>query len=105
VDSQDYPIQHLESMTLLASELKNLPAQILQHQYSYESFGSWAIVLRAKGVRLRIAFDGKESAYSIERSHARKPPDSWSEPRWLEVPGGETFPLSALVAAVMEAAA
>ena len=105
VDSQDYPIQHLEHMALLASSLKNLPAQILHHQYSYESFGSWALALRIKGVRLRLSFDGKESAYAIERSTARKLPDSWSERCWLNIATGEAFPLSELLAAVLEAAA
>ncbi len=104
MDEQDYPIQHFQHMTLLASSLKSLPAEIVEHRYDYESFGSWFIVLRTKGVRLRLAFDGKDSVYSIERSQARKRPDTWTEPRWLDLPAGDSFPVSALVAAVVEAA-
>jgi len=105
MDAQDYPIRHFEHMTLLASSLKSLSAQVIEHQYHYDSFGSWLIVLRTKGVRLRLSFDGKESAYSIERSDARKPPDTWVERRWLDLPSGDSFPLPSLVASVVEAAA
>ena len=105
MDSQDYPIQHFERMALLTSSLRSLPAELLHHQYSYETFGSWAIVLRIQGLRLRLSFDGRDSAYSIERSQSRNLPDLWGEARWLDLSRGDPFPISEMVAALIEAAA
>ena len=104
MEAQEYPVQHFEQMARLAESLKELPAQIQEHSYSYESFGSWTVIARLKGVRLRVSFDGRDSVYSVERSESRKPPDRWGAASRLSAPGDEAFPLSAIVAAVVDSA-
>lgn len=78
MDDQDYPIRHFEEMARLAAALKGLPAQVLDHSYHYESFGSWAVTIRYQGRPLRLTFDGKERAYRIEESATRRAPYSWN---------------------------
>ncbi len=58
----------------LAYALKALPAQILEHEYSYESFGSWYLVFRHKGCVGRLVFDGHESELVLQKSKDRKTP-------------------------------
>ena len=103
MEAQDYPIRHFEQMTRLAAALRELPAQIQEHSYSYESYGSWTALVKYKGVRMRIVFDGRDGHYSIQRSSSRKPPDSWGEPIWqLERGPVSDFPESELVNAIAE---
>jgi hypothetical protein len=78
MDDQDYSISHFEQMVRLAIALKALPAQVLDHSYSYESFGSWTTTLRLGGHPLRLLFDGKEREYRLEESTARRAPYSWN---------------------------
>ena len=106
MDSQDYPIRHFQQVAELARRLKTLPAQVEEHSYSYSSFGSWVTVVRCKGVRLRVVFDGRESDYSIQRSSTREPPDVWGETLWRQdVKPGVDFPEDDLVAAIAKCAA
>ena len=82
LEAQDYPIEHFELMRQLALALKDLPAQIQDHGYSYESFGSWYVVVRCKGVYWRFGLDGKEGMFFLQRSSSRKPPHHWSGVDW-----------------------
>ena len=101
MDSQDHPIRHFQQVARLAARLKELPAQVEEHSYNYASFGSWTTVVRCKGVRLRVVFDGRESDYTIQRSGARKPPDEWGETLWRQGVQPEVeFPEEALVSAI-----
>ncbi len=104
MDAQDYPIRHFEQMTQLSSLFRDLPAQVQDHQYSYESFGSWNVVVRYKGIRVRVMFDGKESSYSVERSDSREAPDQWRKPHWQHSSTSESLPLAAIIAAVVDSA-
>ena len=65
-------------MDRLAITLKGLPAQVLDHDYSYESFGSWSMTIRYKGCALRLTFDGKEREYRLEKSMTPRAPYSWN---------------------------
>ena len=78
MDPQDYPIRHFQEMGRLATLLKGLPAQVLDHDYSYESFGSWSMTIRCNGHPLRVTFDGKEREYHLEKSATPRTPYSWS---------------------------
>ena len=78
MDAQDYPIRHFQEMERLATTLKGVPAQVLDHDYSYESFGSWSMTIRYKGRALRLTFDGKEREYRLETSATAKAPYSWN---------------------------
>jgi hypothetical protein len=53
MESHDYPIEHFRMMAEVTARLKSIPALILEHSYSYESFGSWWFAFRA------IRLDGK----------------------------------------------
>jgi len=78
MESHDYPIAHFERMRALALALKRLPAQILEHHYLYDTFGSWHILVRHKGVVAELAFDGRDSYLGMRRATERKPPYSYS---------------------------
>lgn len=80
---QDYPVRHFERMVRLAEHFKMVPAQLLEHSYSYQSFGSWWSLLLVNGQPVRIVFDGREGVMIVERSSTRKAPYDWSEShRW-----------------------
>ena len=77
--SQDYPIRHFALMRETAEALKRSPAQVLDHWYSYQTFGSWTLVVRYKGVPYKLIFDGKEGNFGLHRSATKKHPYDWSE--------------------------
>ena len=105
MDAQDYPIRHFEQMARFADGLKRLPAQIEEHSYSYALFGSWTTIVRYKGVRMQIVFDGRDCDYSIQGSSSRKPPDMWRDPGWRKVcKSGDQFPESEIVDAIVKCA-
>lgn len=74
MEAHDYPLAHFNGMTRLAEALKSIPAQLLEHQYSYETFGSWAVAIRYMGQTSRFVFDGRDRHLAIQRSADRKPP-------------------------------
>lgn len=82
MESQDYPVRHFEALAAFATALKAVPAQVLDSAYSYESFGSWSLTLRCKGITLRVVYDGRDREVSLQRSRARNPPHEWGEPSW-----------------------
>lgn len=86
-------------MSALARQLATLPAEVRDSTYSYESFGSWTLVVRFHGVRFRVVYDGRDHELFLERSSARKPPDVWSSCGWRRVlPGGNEFGTSDIAA-------
>ena len=102
MDPQDYPIRHFQEMDRLATLLKGLPAQVLDHDYSYQSFGSWSMTIRCKGCPLRVTFDGKEREYRLEKSATPRPPYSWS-PFWNRTDLSENAATSAIIDAIRAA--
>jgi hypothetical protein len=90
MEEQDFPIGHFESMARLATNLKAVPVQVLEHGYHYEAFGSWSLVVRCKGTPLRVVFDGREAEYRIERSTSRKNPYRWEQPVWRHASGSDS---------------
>lgn len=74
MEPQDYPIAHFEHIGRLAQSLKALPAQVLEHDYSYELFGSWHVVIRHNGVVSRLVFDGRDNHLALQQSADRKAP-------------------------------
>src|SRR5262245_45924260 len=99
MDPQDYPIRHFQEMERLGTVLKSLPAQVLNHDYCYESFGSWSMTIRYKGCHLRLIFDGKEREYRLEKSATRKPPYSWSSV-WNRADLSQNAAASAIIEAI-----
>lgn len=77
MEPHDYPIAHFERMGRLALALKALPAQVLEHQYLGESFGSWYVVIRQGGRVSQLTYDGREDCLGLRRSTDRKPPYSY----------------------------
>src|SRR5262249_46833252 len=82
MEPQDYPIRHFESLAVLATALKAIPAQVLDSGYSYESFGSWSITVRCQGITFRAVHDGRDRQVSLQRSRTRHPPYKWEDPLW-----------------------
>jgi hypothetical protein len=64
--SQEYPIKHFQLMQSLAKDLAEIPAQIEEHSYSYESFGSWNCKIKIKDKIFRGCFDGKDGIISLD---------------------------------------
>jgi hypothetical protein len=90
MESQDYPIHHFEKMRALATMLAALPAQVLEHVYSFDSFGSWTMIVRCKGRLLRLVFDGRDGEYFLEQSASHERPYVWDQPPWrMRAVGGE----------------
>jgi hypothetical protein len=77
MDPLDYPIRHFEQMSRLAARLKIIPAQVLEHEYSCDSFGSWVLTIRCKGRPLRLIYDGRDREYVLEQSEVYRRPYSW----------------------------
>jgi hypothetical protein len=77
MESHDYPIVHFDRMRRLAVALKALPAHILEHQYSGESFGSWYLVVRHNGRVSQLVYDGRDDHLGLRHSPDRKPPYSY----------------------------
>jgi hypothetical protein len=67
MESHDYPIEHFRMMAEVAARLKSALALILEHSYSYESFGSWWFTFKRSGKKFRVAFDGRDKYLSLER--------------------------------------
>jgi hypothetical protein len=72
--AQDYPIAHFEFMLRLVEALEGVPSQLLEHNYSSQSFGSWTMSVRYTGNIVNLCYDGKESSLSVRYSSDRKPP-------------------------------
>jgi hypothetical protein len=66
MEEQDYPIKHFEMMTEIATRLAPLSALILEHNYSYKSFGSWWFKFRRSGREFRIVFDGRDDFLYVQ---------------------------------------
>ena len=66
MEEQDYPIKHFEMMTEIATRLASLPTLILEHNYSYKSFGSWWFTFRRSGREFRVVFDGRDDSLYIQ---------------------------------------
>jgi hypothetical protein len=97
--------RHFGAMIRLIERLSAAPAEILEHHYSYQSFGSWSCVVRCRGVVLRITFDGRERDLVVQRSTSRKPPHDWGTPSWRKVNAADAdFCGPELIAAVERAA-
>lgn len=83
--SYEFQSRHFEQMARLIERFGSLPAELLEHEYSYQSFGSWLSIFRFKGVPLRLSFDGRDREIVVQRSASRKPPYLWGEPIWRKV--------------------
>lgn len=75
--TENHQETHFTRMAELASQLRAISAEMLEHEYSYESFGSWWVAVRCCGTVFRICFDGKEQLLYFERSESKKPPYEW----------------------------
>jgi hypothetical protein len=87
-------------MVQFATALKQLPAQVLEHTYSYSAMGTWTTTLRFRGIPLRVLFDGREGEVRLERSASRKPPYDWQEAGRHKCGDGRTIASDALLDAL-----
>lgn len=72
MDALDYPIEHFSLMSEIAKRMKGMSAQILRHEYNYESFGSWWFTFRWHGDLHRVLYDGKEFTLTVETAVERQ---------------------------------
>lgn len=79
MESHDYPLRHFELMIKLAGELKAIDAEMLEHNYNYESFGSWWFTIMLRGQRYRIVYDGKGYFLRIDQNAGEKFKEDWRE--------------------------
>ncbi len=70
---------HLSTMVDFVAHASEIPAEVREQAYSYDSFGSWRVVLRCKGHVLQVRWDGKARMLGIERARSRKPPFDWEQ--------------------------
>ena len=100
--AHDYPILFFQEMVRLANDLKAINAQILDCQYSYESFGSWVLTFRRAGGNFRIVMDGKDGEMTLQSP--RSPENrhtTWGEPCWSQqVPSRSSLDFGQLIAAI-----
>jgi hypothetical protein len=66
MNALDYPIDHFSLLFEIAKRMKGMSAQILRHEYHYESFGSWWFTFRRHGELHRLLYDGKEFMLTVE---------------------------------------
>jgi hypothetical protein len=71
MEAQDYPISHFALMERLARHLASIPAQILEHSYNYEFFGSWSFTFRRSGKIHRVLYNGKEFDVTLESAEGK----------------------------------
>ena len=77
MNARDHAIGHFAEMSRFAASLSDLPAQVLEHSYTYTSFGSWTITFRCKGRKFRLSYDGRAQEHILERSASRHSPHDW----------------------------
>jgi hypothetical protein len=98
---QDYPTEHFKAMAELATALKDLPAQIREHQYSYEAFGSWWVTMRHQGTGYRLVFDGRNRRLALESSSSGDA-QPWDKTMWeCSLSAGLQLPVAEVVGAIM----
>ncbi len=66
-------------MVGFAEQLRPLPAQLLEHTYHYDAFGSWWTRVRYRGKVFRVVFDGCDGRLCLERATAAGAPDDWEQ--------------------------
>lgn len=102
MDSQNYPIEHFRAMCELATALKALPAQLHEHRYSYDAFGSWWVILRHKGIQHRLVFDGRDGRLELQCSSG----DDlvlWDKAVWeFSLAPGHELPVAEIAAAIRQ---
>lgn len=89
-------VAHLSAMVDLVGRAGGIPAEVREHSHSYDSFGSWSVVLRCKGHVMRVLWNGKAAEWLVERAQSRKPPYEWQGVvSWVsttgDAPGPEVF--------------
>ncbi|MFN3653239.1 MAG: hypothetical protein ACK47B_26960 [Armatimonadota bacterium] len=105
MSASDQPTQHFQQMAALAEALQSLRAEISEHHYHGETSGSWWVLVRYQGVRMQLAFDGRDSLLTLRCSASRMRPDDWGPGVWTKLHREAMFPVSEIVRAIQEAVA
>lgn len=64
----DYRIAHFRMMEQIADRLRDISAELLRHEYLYESFGSWLFNFERNGKIFRITLDGRDYLLGLEKA-------------------------------------
>jgi hypothetical protein len=74
-DSADVAsVTHFKFMADFIASIVATDIELLDHQYHHAAFGSWCITVRRHRLDFRILFDGKDSAYQLDRTLPGNPP-------------------------------
>jgi hypothetical protein len=76
--ARDHAVDHFSEMARFAASLADLPAQVLEHSFTYSSFGSWALTFRHRGRLFRLNYDGRDQEHTLELSASRHSPHEWA---------------------------
>jgi hypothetical protein len=68
MEAHEYPVRHFEMMAVIAEKAAGLGAQLLEHTYDYNHFGSWWFVCSYRNQYYRCVFDGRDGNIRLERS-------------------------------------
>lgn len=68
MSGHDYPIEHFQLMLDVSRHLKNIEAQLLTHEYHYDTFGSWWFTFMKNGEKYQVVYDGREFELRFERN-------------------------------------
>jgi hypothetical protein len=80
--------RHLAEQADLAGALTAVPAEIVEHHYSETDFGSWWTLIRCRGQRFRLVFDGRDRAYRLEHDSNSEFGTTWNA-LWEQVNASE----------------
>jgi hypothetical protein len=74
-DSADVAsVTHFMFMASFIDSVTTADVELLDHHYHHAAFGSWLISVRRHRIDFRIVFDGKDSAYQLDRTLPGSPP-------------------------------
>jgi hypothetical protein len=102
MNARDHAIFHFAEMSRFAAQLANLPAQILDHAYTYASYGSWTVTFRRRGRLFRLRYAGRAQTHTLERSTSAHSPHTW-KPVW-KAPSLNSGPPADILDRIEEAA-
>ena len=103
MDAKDYPIRAFAQVKELAIALKEISTQVLQYEYSHESFGSWFLTVRREGQVYRVLYDGRDGVFSIELSGTRRSPYLWERTIWQHRAQSEELPIQEILMELISA--
>lgn len=74
--------RHLQGLLALLDAVAPRGAELVEHHFTADAFGSWFVVLRLPGGTVRLVFEGRDHELVLERSGSPRPPYRWGPAVW-----------------------